>query len=200
MKIIVLCETSNKVSQAFRDKGHEVWSLDIEANDVSQEYHIKTDLEVMLVNPDKWYDWWRQFDLIIAHPPCTYLCNSGVKWLYHDSKKETKEQRWNKMKEAEWMFNAIMALPVPRKCLENPIPHKHGIGKTYTQIIQPWQHGHGETKATCLWLQRLPELKPSDRVSGRVQRMHSLGPSKERSKIRSETYQGIADAMADQWG
>ena len=199
MKIVVLCETSNKVSRAFRDKGHEVWSLDIEDNDVDQTWHIKTDLAEMLQERKaKWEGWWKQFDLIIAHPPCTYLCNSGVRWLYRkDGSHPTA--RWDKMNSATKMFKGIQELPVDKIVIENPIPHKYGVGKTYDQIIQPWQHGHGETKATCLWLKGVPALVPSNIVEGRVGRMHSLGPSKERSKIRSETYQGIADAMADQW-
>ncbi len=199
IKVIVLCETSNKVSQAFRDKGHEVWSLDILENDIDQEYHIKTDLAVMLVNPAKWYDWWRQFDMVIAHPPCTYLCNSGVRWLYNKDKTHNVD-RWYKMMVATDFFNTIWELPVRKLCIENPIPHKHGITMPYKQIIQPWQFGHGETKATCLWHKGLPMLKPSNIVDGRVGRMHKLPPSKDRWKIRSETYQGIADAMAEQWG
>jgi len=200
MKIIVLCETSNKVSQAFRDKGHEVWSLDQEDNDVDQAFHIKTDLNDMLLSPHFWKDWWKQFDMVIAHPPCTYLCNSGVGWLYKDSNTMTKEQRWAEMAKAKDMFYNIWELPVDKMVIENPISHKYALGKFYNQIIQPWQHGHGETKATCLKVRGVPLLKPSNIVEGREQRLHKLPPSDKRSKLRSETYQGIAKAMADQWG
>ena len=200
MKLLVLCETSNKVSQAFRNKGHEVWSLDIEDNDVDQTWHIKTDLDAMLNTPDTWYDWWKQFDMIIAHPPCTYLCNSGVTWLYHDSKDMTKEQRWREMAKAVDRYHNIRELPVDKLVIENPRSHKHAIGKFYDQIIHPWEHGHGESKATGLYVKGVPLLKPSNVVEGREQRLHKLPPSKDRGKLRSETYQGIADAMADQWG
>jgi hypothetical protein len=200
MRIAVLCETSNTVSHAFRLKGHEVWSFDIEDNDIFQQRHIKTDLNDMFLTPSIWYDYWKQFDMIIGHPPCTYLCNSGVKWLYHDSKTMTKHERWRHMMLGRDFFHNMWELPVDKMVLENPIAHKHGIGKFHDQIIQPWQHGHGETKATGLKLRGLPKLVPSNIVEGRVGRMHNLAPSPERSKIRSITYQGIADAMAEQWG
>ena len=98
------------------------------------------------------------------------------------------------------MFDHILRLPVRKICIENPIPHKHGIKRKYDQIIHPWMFGHGESKATCLWMRNLPKLKPTNIVPGREQRLHKLPPSKDRWKIRSETYQGIADAMAEQWG
>lgn len=136
------------------------------------------------------------YDLVIAHPPCTRLTNSGVRWL-------DERNLWAEMYEAADFFRRILDLPVPRKAVENPIPHRYAmqrIGRKYDQIIQPWQFGHGETKATCLWLDNLPPLRPTNVVSGREARIHKLPPSADRWKLRSMTYQGIADAMADQWG
>lgn len=136
------------------------------------------------------------YDLLIAHPPCTRLTNSGVRWL-------NERNLWDEMYQAADFFRAILELPIARKAVENPIPHRYAverIGRKYDQIIQPWQFGHGETKATCLWLQNLPALQPTNVVAGREGRIHRLPPSPDRWKLRSVTYQGIADAMADQWG
>lgn len=131
---------------------------------------------------------------MVAHPPCTYLCNSGLRWLY------SKPGRKAKMEEAAEFFNGLYNAPIPKICIENPIPHKHAALYPYTQIIQPWQFGHGETKATCLWLRGLPKLKPTRVVRGRKQRIHIMSPGKDRSKERSRTYSGIAKAIAKQWG
>lgn len=136
------------------------------------------------------------YDLLIAHPPCTRLTNSGVRWL-------DERNLWGEMYEAADFFRRILELPVRRIAVENPIPHGYAlerIGRKYDQIIQPWQFGHGETKATCLWLKNLPRLAPTNVVSGREARVHKLPPSADRWKLRSVTYAGIADAMADQWG
>lgn len=136
------------------------------------------------------------YDLLIAHPPCTRLTNSGVRWL-------DERNLWGEMYEAAEFFRRILDLPVPRKAVENPIPHRYAmerIGRKYDQIIQPWMFGHGETKATCLWLEELPPLTPTNVVSGREARVHKLPPSPDRWKLRSVTYAGIAEAMADQWG
>ncbi len=137
------------------------------------------------------------WDLMIAHPPCTYLCNSGVRWLHTDPK------RWDLMREGAEFFKTLLNAPIARIAVENPIQHKYAkeiIQTPYSQIVQPWQFGHGETKATCLWVKGLPLLEPTNVVSGREQRLHKLPPSKERWKLRSKTFQGIADAMAKQWG
>ena len=136
------------------------------------------------------------YDLLIAHWPCTRLANSGVRWL-------AERNLWAEMRESAEGFRRILELPVPRIAVENPIPHKYAleiIGRKYDQIIQPWQFGHGETKATCLWLKNLPPLRPTNIVSGRDARIHKLPPSADRWKLRSITYQGVADAMAGQWG
>lgn len=184
MNILIACEFSGIVRDAFIKEGHNAISCDILPSEKIGP-HITGDVTNLLK-----YKW----DLIIAHPPCTYLCNSGVCWL-----KDNKD-RQSKMHEAVKFFNMFINADCDKICVENPIPHKYGVGKTYTQIVQPWQFGHGETKATCLWLKGLPKLVPSNIVEGREQRLHKLPPSKDRSKLRSITYQGIADAMAEQWG
>lgn len=134
---------------------------------------------------------------MIAHPPCTYLCNSGVCWLHKD------KSRWDKMRDGALFFRALLDAPIDKICIENPVMHKYAkeiIGQNFTQSVQPWQFGHGETKRTCFWLKNLPILKPTKIVEGREQRLHKLPPSKDRWKLRSTTYQGIANAMAMQWG
>ena len=185
MKVLVACEESGTVRDAFRKKGHESYSCDILPN--KSKYHIQDDVLKHL--NEGW-------DLMIAHPPCTYLCNSGVSWLH------TREGRWEELEKAKQFFKVFLDSDIPKICIENPIPHKYAremIGK-YTQIVQPWQFGHGETKATCLWLKNLPKLKPTNIVEGREQRLHKLPPSKDRARLRSITYSGIAEAMAEQWG
>lgn len=186
MKVLVACEFSGVVREAFRKKGHEAWSCDIINSPEDSYHHIKGDVKHYLN-----VGW----DLMIAHPPCTYLCNSGVRWLHE------QEGRWEKMKEACEFFDLLWNAPINKVCIENPIPHgyaKQSMG-LYHQKIQPWQFGHGETKATCLWLKSLPKLKPTNIVEGREARIHKMSPGKDRGMKRSITYQGIADAMADQW-
>jgi hypothetical protein len=136
------------------------------------------------------------YDLLIAHPPCTRLTNSGVRWL-------NERNLWADLDDAAAFFRAILDLPVLHKAIENPIPHKYAldrIGQKYSQIIQPWQFGHGETKATCLWLKNLPKLVPTDIVEGREARVHRMPPGPDRWKERSRFFPGIASAMAEQWG
>lgn len=143
---------------------------------------------------------------MIAHPPCTYLSNSSAGWLYLGKKKENGRdpERWANMAEGAAFFKMLWEQHhIPRICIENPIMLGHAkdiIGTKQSQVIQPWQHGHGETKATCLWLKNLPLLKPTNIVEGREQRLHYLPPSADRWKLRSKTYTGIAEAMAQQWG
>jgi hypothetical protein len=132
---------------------------------------------------------------MVAHPPCTRLCNSGVRWL-------AERNLWQEMREASEFFKLILNAPITKIAVENPIPHKYAveiIGRKYDQIIQPYQFGHGETKATCLWLKNLPKLQPTNIVDGRDHRIHKMPPSPERWKERSRTFQGIANAMAAQW-
>ena len=188
MKVLVACEYSGKVRSAFRNLGHDAWSCDLLPADDESEFHYQRDVREILD---------MGWDLMIAHPPCTYLCNSGVRWLHE------QEGRWEKMSDGALFFKELMDADIGMIAVENPIMHRYGreiIGRRHDQLIQPWQFGHGETKATCLWLKNLPLLQPTDIVEGREARMHKLPPSKDRWKIRSETYQGIADAMASQWG
>ena len=137
------------------------------------------------------------WDLLVAHPPCTYLTLAGARWLYEDP------TRWQHMIDAAVFFRELLTAPIPRVAVENPIMHKYGktiIGRGPDQIIQPWMFGHGETKATGLWLKNLPKLEPTNIVSGREPRVHHASPGPDRWKERSRTLQGIADAMAEQWG
>jgi len=142
------------------------------------------------------------WDLMIAHPPCTYLANSGVRWLYNKDKSRN-EDRWENMRAGAEFFKLLLECGIPRICIENPVMHKHAkaiIGQNFSHSFQPWQHGHGYTKRTCLWLKNLPKLKPSNVVEGRSAIMHNLPPSKDRGHIRSLTPEGVGKAMAEQWG
>lgn len=188
MRVLVACEFSGIVRDAFRAKGHDAWSCDLIPCERDSQFHIQSDV---LQELDKGWD------MMIAHPPCTYLCNSGVSWLKKD------ESRREKMNLGALFFSYLLKASIPRIAVENPIPHKYAlerIGRKYDQLIQPWEFGHGETKATCLWLKNLPPLMATSLHSGREQRLHRLPPSPTRAKERSRTYQGIANAMAQQWG
>jgi len=190
MRVLVACEFSGIVREAFKAKGHDAWSCDLLPTEIPGQ-HVQGD--VLEILGDGW-------DLMIAHPPCTYLCNSGVRWLYRGVKLD--EVRWYLLWKAGGFFKALLDASIPKKCVENPIMHKYAvkiIGRKYDQILQPWQFGHGETKATCLTLVGLPKLKPTNIVEGREARIHKMPPSKDRGRLRSITYQGIADAMAEQW-
>lgn len=182
MKIIVACEFSGVVRNAFRKKGHQAWSCDLLPSDDGSEFHITGD--VLNVLDDGW-------DLMIAHPPCTHLAVSGARW-FKDKK--------NEQTEALDFVAKLLNARIEKIALENPISIISSKIRKPDQIIQPWQFGHGETKATCLWLKNLPLLKPTNIVSGREARIHKMPPSEDRWKKRSITYQGIADAMANQWG
>ena len=188
MRVLVAGEYSGTGRDAFIARGHDALSCDLLPTDVPGPHYRGDVLELL---GDGW-------DLMVAHPPCTYLTNSGVRWLH------TEPGRWGKLDQACAFFNRLLDAPIPRICVENPIPHKYAVersgGRKYTQIVQPWQYGHGETKATCLWLKGLPKLEPTDIVEGRVQRVWRLPPSADRWKLRSTTYAGIATAMAAQWG
>lgn len=187
MKVLIACEFSGTVRDEFKRLGHDAWSCDILPTDKPGQ-HIQKDVLEILDN---------NWDLMIAHPPCTYLCNSGVRWLHTD------KSRHSKMVDGATFFKKLMECNIPKIAIENPIMHKYAkeiIGKNQDQVIQPWMFGHGETKATCLWLKNLPLLKPTKIVEERIGRIHNLPPSKDRWKLRSMTYQGIAEAMANQWG
>lgn len=180
---------------AFIARGHNAMSCDLLPTD-NPGPHYQGD--VFDIIEDGW-------DLMIAHPPCTYLSNSGVTHLYKDP------LRWQKLIEGACFFRKLLNAPIPKIAIENPIMHKWAkviIEREQSQVIQPWMHGHPESKATCLWLKGLPSLSESNNVYGQfkdlpknqAQRLHYLPPSKDRWKIRSTTFRGIADAMAEQWG
>jgi site-specific DNA-cytosine methylase len=185
VRILVACEASQKVCSAFRALGHEAFSCDVEdCYGGSPEWHIKGDA-IKEIN-GKW-------DMLIAFPPCTHLCASGARW-WAEKRRDGRQQR------AIDFVLRLWNAPTRKKVIENPVGLLSRILGKPTQIVQPWQFGHGETKATCLWLSNLPPLTPTDVVEGRDQRIWKMGPSAERSKLRSETYSGIAKAMAQQWG
>ena len=196
MRVLIACEYSGVVRDAFTRLGHDAVSVDLLPSE-SEGNHIIGDVLDVIGS--------QKFDLMIAHPPCTFLTNSGVAWLHKDS------SRWAKLDEASAFFKALLDAPIARICVENPIPHKYAverIGEKYSQIIQPWMFGHMETKSTCLWLKGLWPLLPTTNLKDETwalppaqrQRLHWLTPSPDRWKERSRTYQGIADAMAQQWG
>ena len=184
MRVIVACEYSGRVREAFRKLGHDAWSCDILESEDDSEFHIQTRIEDII--NDGW-------DLMIAHPPCTHLAVSGAR--HFKAKQESGVQQ-----EALEFVRLLLEADIPKIALENPISIISSKIRKPDQIIQPWQFGHGETKATCLWLKGLPKLVPTNIVDGREQRIHKMPPSPTRWKERSRTYQGIADAMAAQWG
>jgi hypothetical protein len=198
VNVLVACERSGVVRRAFRARGHEAWSCDLEPADDGSEYHIQGDALRVAYHFMPW-------DLLIAHPECTYLANSGAKHLYAGMKAENgpNPDRWAHMGAAAAFFKAMLDAPVYMVAVENPIMLGHpkrlfGIPDP-TQIIQPWQFGHGETKATGLWLKNLPPLRPTNIVEGREQRVFKMAPGPNRKRDRSRTYEGIAAAMAEQW-
>ena len=188
MRVLVACEFSGIVRDAFASRGHDAWSCDYLPTE-REGNHIQGDVRDIL--EEGW-------DLMIAHPPCTYLANSGVRWLHE------RPERWEKLEEAAEFFRTLLNAPIKRICVENPIPHKYAIeliGRKYDQIIQPYQFGEPYSKATCLWLKNLPPLKPTKILTrGIEQKVWKEPPSLERWKNRSRTYPGIAKAMAEQWG
>ena len=196
MRVLVACEYSGRVRDAFKSKGHDAWSCDLLETEAPGQ-HYRGDIRDVIC----FKDW----DLMIAHPTCTYLCNSGVCHL------KTDPSRTDKMKIGAEFFKMLMEADIPKIAIENPIMHKYAveiIGSRQDQVIQPWMFGHPEKKATCLWLKGLPKLIPSNDVreemarlpKNQQQRLHYLSPGPDRWKERSRTYQGIADAMAEQWG
>lgn len=181
MKVLIACEYSGAVRDAFIRQGHEALSCDLLPTDVPGPHYQGDVLDII---NDGW-------DLMIAHPPCTHLAVSGARWF----KEKQQEQ-----KEALEFVRVLLDAPIPKIALENPISIISSRIRKPDQIIQPWQFGHGETKATCLWLKNLPKLTPTNIVDGREPRVHMMPPSPDRWKERSKTYAGIAEAMATQWG
>lgn len=184
MKVLVACEYSGTVRDAFSRAGHDAWSCDILPTE-SPGQHYQGDVRDILGNG---------WDMMVAHPPCTYLSVSGMHWT-------TRGLRDPKLTEDALEFvQLLLNADIPRIALENPVSIISTRIRKPDQIVQPWMFGHGETKATCLWLKNLPKLVPTDVVDGREQKMWKMSPGKDRWKKRSKTYQGIANAMAAQWG
>ena len=202
-RILVACEESQAVTIELRKLGIEAFSCDIlECSGGHPEWHLKGDVKEFL-EKEKW-------DAIFAFPPCTYLTVSGNRWFYHPDDKHLPVEnrrphpkhpnRQQKRKEAMEFFLSFMEADCEFVAIENPVGVMSTKFRKLDQTIQPWMFGHGETKKTCFWLKGLPVLKPTDIVDGREQRIWKLPPSKDRAKLRSKTYLGVAKAMADQWG
>lgn len=195
MNVLVACEFSGIVRDAFIERGHAAMSVDLLPTERPGPHYTGDILNLLK------YGVWTKWDLMIAHPPCTFLANSGVRWLYENG--ERNEDRWWEMEQSAKFLRRLLELPIPRIAVENPVMHSHAraiVGRGPDQCIQPWQFGHGETKRTCFWLKNLPPLKPTNIVEGREPRVHHASPGPDRWKERSRTLQGIADAMAEQWG
>lgn len=203
MRVLIACEFSGVVRRAFQERGHNAWSCDFLPSEDNSEYHLTGN--VLCLKQGGFNLLESRWDLLIAHPPCTLLCNSGVRWLAPGGKLNIGRHR--DMQAACDLFAALYHAPIPRVCIENPIMHKYARDylqsawkvPTFTQSIQPWQFGHGEVKRTCLWLRGLPALKPTNIVPGREPRVHHASPGPDRWKERSRTLPGIARAMAEQF-
>jgi len=200
MKILVACEFSQIVTKAFRERGHEAYSCDLLPTEGNPDWHIQGD--VLEILDDGW-------DMMIAHPPCTYLCVPGAHYLH------TCPGRLKKMWDARIFFLRLWDAKMKSVCIENPLPHKYAVLPKYTQIIQPWMFGHELSKRTCLWLKELPALKPTDirenhgeryirsdrqQKDGYGKLSNSKWYARSSAKERSRTFGGIAKAMAEQWG
>jgi len=195
VRVLIACEYSGAVRDAFTALGHDATSCDLLPTDSPGQHHQG---DVFDIIDDGW-------DLMVAHPPCTYLCNSGVRWLTSDI------TRWPKMIDGAVFFRRLLEAPIPRIAVENPVMHGHAakiVGRRQDQVVQPWMFGHPEKKGTGLWLKNLPPLTPTDDVKEQMagmpksvtDRIHYASPGPDRWKLRSTTYAGIAAAMADQWG
>jgi hypothetical protein len=183
VRVLVACEFSGTVRDAFIARGHDAMSCDLLPSE-AEGPHYTGDVRDVLNFP---------WDLMIAHPPCTHLSVSGAK--HFAAKRLTGKQQV-----AVSFFMELARAPIPRIAIENPVCIMSSLWRKPDQTVQPWQFGHGETKATCLWLKGLPRLNPTNIVEGREQRVFRMAPSPDRWKLRSATYAGIANAMADQWG
>ncbi len=195
-RVLVACEFSGTVRNAFLDRGYDAWSCDLLPSEDGSNRHIVGDARDHLGE-----DW----DLlIVAHPPCTRLCNSGVRWLTKPPRGKTREQMWAELDEGAALFSDFWNAPIARVAIENPVMHRHAKERIrnyqeFAQSVQPWQFGHPEVKRTCLWLKNLPPLEPTNVVDGREARVHRTPPGPNRWRERSRFFSGIAEAMADQW-
>ena len=196
MRVLIACEFSGTVRRAFTARGHDAWSCDLLPAEDGSNRHIVGDARDLL------NDGWDL--LMVAHPPCTRLCNSGVRWLTKAPPGRALADMWGELETGAALFSAFWNAAIPRIAVENPVMHKHAKAliegyEPPAQSVQPWQYGHGEVKRTCLWLRGLPVLTPTDVVEGREARVHRMPPGPNRGKERSRFFSGIADAMADQW-
>ncbi|SFD74374.1 hypothetical protein SAMN05428997_14817 [Bosea sp. CRIB-10] len=201
MRALIACERSGIVRRAFAARGHDAWSCDLVPADDGSNRHYVGDARDLL--DDRW-------DLlIVAHPPCTRLCNSGVRWLSTPPPGRSLDDMWRELDEGAALFSAFWNAPIERICVENPVMHRHAKLRIANyrepaQSVQPWQFGHGEVKRTCFWLKNLPRLQPTLIVPGREARVHRhTGWGRrglDRGRERSRFFAGIADAMANQWG
>lgn len=208
IRVLVGCETSGTVRRAFDARGFDAWSCDILPADDQTNRHLQMDIREALAEYGPW-------DMLaVMHPPCTRLCNSGVRWLTKPPKNKTLEQMWQELEESVELFGFCLNADVPHVAVENPVMHKHAKARIRnyqpaTQTVQPWWFGERAFKATGLYLRGLPALVPTDKLTppkpGTAEHkewsaIHRAPPSADRWKIRSKTFDGIAQAMADQWG
>ena len=196
-RVLVACEFSGTVRRAFAARGHDAWSCDLLPAEDGSNRHIVGDARDLL--GEGW-------DLLmVAHPPCTRLCNSGVRWLSVPPRGRTREEMLADLEAGAALFSVFWNAPIERICIENPVMHRHAKAlivnyREPSQSVQPWQFGHGEVKRTCFWLKNLPVLTATDIVAGREARVHRMPPGPDRGKERSRFFAGIATAMAEQWG
>jgi hypothetical protein len=196
VRVLVACEFSGTVRNAFLARGYDAWSCDLLPAEDRSNRHIQGDVRDIL--DDGW-------DLLmVAHPPCTRLCNSGVRWLQVPPPGRSLAEMWEELEEGAELFSTLWNAPIERVAVENPVMHRHAKERIRNyrppaQSIQPWQFGHGECKRTCLWLRNLPPLTPTNIVDGREQRVHMASPGPDRWKERSRFFPGVAAAMAEQW-
>jgi len=206
MKILIGCETSGTVRDAFLENGHDAWSCDVLPADTQTNRHIQDDVRYVLQ-----YEQWDM--LMVAHPPCTRLCNSGVRWLHVPPPGKTKQQMWDELEEGAALFSDLWNVDVPKIAIENPVMHKHAKARIqnfepFTQSVQPYEFAKSVdaednvTKRTCLWLKNLPKLIKTGSLTRETARqdIHLASPGPDRWKIRSKFHKGLAKAMADQWG
>ncbi len=205
-RVLIGCETSGVVRDAFLRHGHDAWSCDILPSDEPSNRHMQEDVRDVLSA----FQW--DF-LMIAHPPCTRLCNSGVRWLKTPPPGRTLEEMWHELDEGAALFSDLWNADVPHVAVENPVMHKYAKSRIvnyepFAQSVQPWEFAQRDTdadnvkKRTCLWLRNLPKLERTGSLDGTTARAecHNASPSPDRWKLRSRFYEGIADAMASQWG
>ena len=206
MKVLIACETSGTVRNAFLDRGHDAWSCDVLPSDDLTNRHIQDDvLEVLKMES------WDM--LMVAHPPCTRLCNSGVRWLHKAPPGKTLSEMWEQLDQGAELFSKLWNADVPRVAIENPVMHKYAKARIknfepFTQSIQPYEFAENIeaedniSKRTCLWLRNLPPLIKTGTLTRETARhdIYNASPGKDRWKVRSKFHKGIAEAMADQWG